>query len=347
MNLTPRVSERELTREEISAAIPDLLDPGVGEAPKADFLRGWAQRGETAAEMAACAETLLPLALSPGVRGSWRGQPLLDCCGTGGGGLNLINISTGLVFILAAMGIPVVKHGNRGITKKSGSADVLEALGIKIDTKPEHMEACLDKVGAAFLFAPAYHTSFAVIAPVRQKLAAEGRRTIFNLLGPLLNPARPDARLIGVFQPEHVELYRLALERMRCPRFTVSYGEDAPSGTKLGEISARGLTRFGSTLRQADGTPLSFLEFSTSMAEDLKTLLVRDASESAGRLLAILSLDDKGLGRATLLVNAAVAAWTHGMSSSFDQGYEKAKEALDSGRALQRLRAWQEFSAGF
>ena len=185
---------------------------------------------------------LLPRAVAPPVRGSWQDKPLLDCCGTGGGGLNLLNVSTGIVFILAAMGVPVVKHGNRGLTKKSGSADVLEALGIRIDLPPEKMESCLEEVGAAFLFAPAYHTSFSVLAPIRKRLGTEGQRTVFNLLGPLLNPARPDARLVGVFLQAHGELYQATLRHMGCPRFTVVCGEDSKTGTAIGEASARGTT---------------------------------------------------------------------------------------------------------
>jgi len=344
-DLTHSVAQRELTRDEVVAAISALLDASVDANAKAAFLRVWAQRGESAGELAACAETLLPRAIDPGLRGSWKGQPLLDCCGTGGGGLNLINISTGIVFILAAMGIPVVKHGNRGITKKSGSADVLEALGIKIDLKPDQLKTCLEKVGAAFLFAPHYHTTFATVAPVRQKLAAEGQRTIFNLLGPLLNPARPDARLVGVFKLEHVELYAAALEEMRCLRFTVACGEDDPDETRIGEVSARGVTQVRGTLRQANGAPLLRVKRNFPKTESLDTLLVADVDASAQRLLGLLSSTEKGLARETLLVNAAMAAWTQGHAASFEEGYSKAQEALDSGRALAVLRKWQEFSA--
>jgi anthranilate phosphoribosyltransferase len=341
-DLTLQVPERELTRQEVVAAMSILLDASADTEAKAAFLRAWTQRGESAAELAASAETLLPRAVDPGLRGSWNDRPLLDCCGTGGGGLNLLNVSTGIVFILAAMGVPVVKHGNRGVTKKSGSADVLEALGIKIDLKPDQVKACLEKVGAVFLFAPAYHTTFAAIAPVRQKLAAEGRRTIFNLLGPLLNPARPDARLVGVFKWEHVELYAEALEKMKCLRFTVACGED--EDTKIGEVSARGVTQIHGTLR-SNGAPLDRLERNFPKTESLEKLFVRDAGESAGRLRDLFSNTEQGLARETLLVNAALAAWTQGAAGSFEEGYDHAREILDSERALGVLQKWQEFSA--
>jgi anthranilate phosphoribosyltransferase len=345
-DLTLIIPSRPLTPEEISSAARELLYASVTDDLKARFLRAWAQRGETAEELAACAEAFLFQALDPGLRGSWKGRPLLDCCGTGGGGLNLLNISTGLMFILAAMGIPVVKHGNRGITKRSGSADVLEAMGIKIDLAPEEVPRCLEEVGCAFLFAPAYHTTFAVVTPVRRALAAEGWRTIFNLLGPLLNPARPDARLVGVFKPEHVALYQRALEIMKCPRFTIVCGEDEESRKMIGEVSAHGTTLFGSTLRLPDGAPLTTLTRTPEppIHEKLDSLLVRNADESASHLETIFSGEDQGLDRETLVINAAVASWTHGTASSLEDGMKQSEEALDSGKALEVLRRWQEFS---
>lgn len=345
-DLTLIIPNRSLAPDEISSAACELLDTSVADDRKAGFLRAWAQRGETAVELAACAEAFLPHALDPGLRGSWKGKPLLDCCGTGGGGLNLLNISTGLMFILAAMGIPVVKHGNRGITKRSGSADVLEAMGIKIDLAPEEVPRCLEEVGCAFLFAPAYHTTFAAIAPVRRALAAEGQRTVFNLLGPLLNPARPDARLVGVFKPEHVALYQDALELMKCPRFTVVCGEDEESHQMIGEVSAKGTSLFGGTLRFPDCAPLTVLTRTPEppIHEKLDSLMVRNADESASHLETIFSGEDQGLDRETLLVNAAIASWTHGTAASLEEGLEQGTEALDSGRALGVLKRWQKFS---
>ncbi len=345
-DLTRAVAQRNLTNEEILDIAKDLLDTTVADELKANFLRAWAKRGETAAELAACAEAFLPQALDPGLRGSWKGKPLLDCCGTGGGGLNLLNISTGLMFILAAIGIPVVKHGNRGITKRSGSADVLEAMGIKIDLDPAQVPQCLEEVGCAFLFAPAYHTTFAAVAPVRRALAAEKQRTVFNLLGPLLNPARPDARLVGVFKTAHVELYQNALEIMKCPRFSVVCGEDHESKQMIGEVSAHGVTTIGSTLRLPGGVHLTSLARKPDppLNEKIDSLMVRNPDESASHLETIFSGEDQGLDRDTLLVNAALAAWTHGTASSLGVGMAMSVEAVDSGRALAVLKRWQDFS---
>jgi len=336
---------RSLTTEEIDEAAAALLDASVADDLKSDFLRAWALRGETAEELAMCAEAFLPNARDPSLRGSWNGKPLLDCCGTGGGGLNLLNISTGLMFILTAMGIPVVKHGNRGITKRSGSADVLEAMGIKIDLAPEKVPQCLEEVGCAFLFAPFYHTTFAAIIPVRKALAAEGQRTIFNLLGPLLNPARPDARLVGVFKPEHITLYQTALQQMECPRFTIACGGDLETHQMIGEVSAQGTTQFGSTVHLPNGAPLTDLARpELPFHEKLDSLLVRTPGESASRLETIFSGEEQELERETLLINAAVASWTHGSASSLEEGLAQGAEALDSGKALEVLKRWQKFS---
>jgi len=352
-DLTLLIPKRPLTTEEIGRAANELLNASASDELKAAFLSAWAQRGETAAELAACAEAFLPQAVDSGLRGTWNGRALLDCCGTGGGGLNLLNVSTGLMFILSALDIPVVKHGNRGITKKSGSADVLEALGIKIDLAPEKVTNCLEKVGCVFLFAPAYHPTFAAIASVRRSLAAQGQRTIFNLLGPLLNPARPDARLVGVFKDEHVELYHQALLEMGCPHFTIACGEDESSQKKIGEASANGTTTISSNLLASlvgsheppRGTSIITIEAQNSSPDqNLESLLVQDAADSAKRLVAILSSEEHGLARETLLFNAAIAAWTHGTASSLEEGLAKSSEALDSGRALERLKLWQKFS---
>jgi anthranilate phosphoribosyltransferase len=339
------IIRRALTPGEITQAAQALLDSSVSDEAKAAFLRAWTARGETAAELAACAEAFLPQALDPGLRGEWHGRALLDCCGTGGGGLNLLNISTGLMFILAALDIPVVKHGNRGLTKKSGSADVLEALGIRIDLAPGQVVACLEEVGCAFLFAPAYHLSFAAVAAVRRQLAGEGQRTVFNLLGPLLNPARPASRLVGVFHAAHVPLYEEALRHMDCPRFSVVCGQDALSGRMLGEVSAHGTTLIGGTLRLPDGSPLERLERrSNDSLPQLDTLLVPTPTESARRLESLLRGEEHGLGRETLLLNAAVAGWTHGTAASLEESLDLSTEAIDSGRAHERLTRWRNLS---
>jgi anthranilate phosphoribosyltransferase len=241
------------------------------------------------------------------------------------------------MFILAAMGIPVVKHGNRGITKRTGSADVLEAMGIKIDLAPEEVPRCLEEVGCAFLFAPAYHTTFAVIAPVRRALAAEGQRTVFNLLGPLLNPARPDARLVGVFKPEHVALYQSALELMKCPRFTVVCGEDEESQQMIGEVSAQGTTTFRRHAAPARWRAPDQLTRTPEppIHEKLDSLLVRNADESASRLETIFSGEGTGPGSRNAADQRGRRELDPRHGGVAGRGLAQGAEALDSGKALE------------
>ncbi len=350
--LVPIVSQRALTPEEIRAAATGLLDVSCPDETKAAFLRAWAVRGETAAELAACAEAFLPMARDPGIHGSWNGKRILDCSGTGGGGLPLLNISTGIMFILAALGVPVVKHGNRALTKSSGSADVLEALGIRIDLPPDKTAACLEEVGCAFLFAPFYHPAFAAAAPVRKKLGAEGRRTVFNLLGPLLNPARPDARMVGVFREEHLDFYDQALQGMKCPRYTIVYGEDEESGQALGEVSASGWTLFRKDFQRTQNEDparhglffKALLEVQPDSASPLGSVLVSDAAESAQRIEALLRNEEKGLARSMLLFNAVTAVTTQGTFAKWPEAFDRCTEALDSGAAFAVLEKWRRFS---
>lgn len=322
-----------------------MLDRAVSDAEKAAFLTALARRGETAAELAGFAQAYLSLARDPQISGSWEGRPLLDCCGTGGGGLNLLNISTGMMFILGAQGVPVVKHGNRGMTKSVGSGDVLEALGFQLDLPPERVRKCLEEVGVAFLFAPEYHPAFAVIAPVRRALAAQGQRTIFNLLGPLLNPARPESRLVGVFKPEHVQLYQEALKEMGCRRFMIVCGQDAESGKFLGEASAYGETIWSASDQlHLDGQKKLSVTWPDQIPDQkINDLLVQNAAKATERLENILTGKEKGLGRDLLIFNAGLALWVQGSASTAEDGWKLSKEAIDSGAAARVLQKAREF----
>jgi anthranilate phosphoribosyltransferase len=230
----------------------------------------------------------------------------------------------------------VDKHGNRGLTKKSGSADVLETLGIRIDLTPEQTRHSLDRIGAAFFFAPHYHPSFAHIAPVRKFLGAEGRRTIFNSLGPILNPARPDAQIIGVFDQAHLALYDGALSALGRKRHVIIWGRDVAQDRAIGEASVTGPNQFQGSV-SLDSAAI------TPVAGDLRELNVSSAEESAARIVAILDGTDTGLGRSLLVANAAVALATQGGASSLAEAIALVDEVIDSGNALKRLRLWQEF----
>jgi anthranilate phosphoribosyltransferase len=316
--------------------LKELLEESNPLADKADFLRALTDKGETAAELATFTRELLPLAVDPGFRGTWNGKALFDCCGTGGGGLQIFNVSTGTVFILAALGVPVVKHGNRGVTKKSGSADVLATLGIRTDLSPEETRSCMEKVGAVFFFAPKYHPAFAKIATVRKQLGSEGRRTVFNLLGPLLNPSCPDTQLIGVFLREQLPLFDATLRTLGRQRHTVIWGRDAASGRAIGEVSVSGINEIlGNAGHSQWRIP--------AVPGELRELEVETAEESAARIVAILRGEEHGLGRLLLAVNAAVGLCVQGNTVSFAEALAAVNETIDSGRALRKLEQWQSF----
>jgi anthranilate phosphoribosyltransferase len=330
----------ELPHAEIAGLAALLTDETEPEGSKANFLRVFSDKGETPNELAAFAEAFLPNAVNPGFGEEFKGKVLFDCCGTGGGGLDLFNVSTGLIFILAARGVPVVKHGNRAVTKKTGSADVLEALGIRIAATPEQAQSDLDAIGAAFLFAPFFHPSFKVLVPIRKMLALEGKRTVFNLLGPLLNPARPATQMIGVFNTAHLELFDKALFRLGRRRHLVVHGSSAELAP-LGEASS-----FGPTLVKGrmNGLPIED-RFSATLQGSLDELLVQTPRASAERIEAILCGKEQGLARGILMFNAALAFWTHGTAIDLDRGYALAADALDSGDALSVLDKWRAASA--
>jgi anthranilate phosphoribosyltransferase len=322
----------------IPGIVEELLSTAIADETKANFLKALTDKGETAGELAGFALAFLPLAKDPGLLGEWRGKVLFDCCGTGGGGLNIFNVSTAIMFVLAALEVPVVKHGNRGITKKSGSADVLESMGLQIELTPDQLSACLEAVGCAFVYAPAFHPAFKAIAPIRRALAAEGRRTIFNLLGPLLNPVRPGGQMVGVFKEAQLTLFAQALAQMGRQKYSVVCGCDA-EGHALGE------SVFGSrnTVVMNGMIPQQI-----TMGEDelgaAQEIAVGSAEESAQLIEAIFQGKVKGAARRMIEVNVAMALLTLGRVEKPGEGMALASETIELGYALDVLRKWREFS---
>ena len=231
----------ELSPRAIENMADMLLDESICDEKKADFLRGLTAKGETPAEIAGFVEAFLKRAVDPEVGQLELDGPTIDVCGTGGDKLNLFNVSTTSMFVIAAGGGVVVKHGNRGITSKSGGADVLEALGIKLDATPAQFRECLKEAGVGFLFAPMYHPAFKAIAGVRAALAKEGVRTIFNLIGPLLNPVRPECQLVGICQPGLRASYSEILSRLGRDSAWVVHGHTL-DGRSVDEVSLMGTT---------------------------------------------------------------------------------------------------------
>jgi anthranilate phosphoribosyltransferase len=325
----------DLDEFQCAEAIQALLSPEVRDEEKTTFLIALTDKGETPAELAGFTRVLLPHACDPGVKGTYHGKVLFDCCGTGGGKLDLINVSTALMFILSAAGVPVVKHGNRGVTKKSGSADVLETLGRELNTDPAAVSTELERSGMAFCFAPVFHPAFKHIAPVRKQLGAEGRRSIFNFLGPLLNPCVPDTQMIGVFRREYLSMFSECLGLLGRKRYLVVYGEDS-AGLAIGEVSSIGPTRMVGAL---DGEKVDREIFSMA-SESVDSFLVSGAEESAARLKAVFSGQDQGALRELLAINAGVGLHVNGVAESVSDGESMALRLIENGSVQKQLERW-------
>ncbi len=334
----------ELNEGQIADACSSILDATIADEAKADFLVALARKGETPAEIAIFVNQFLQRAVDPGLNRDSLGKPLLDVCGTGGDKLDLFNVSTTSVFVLAAANIGVVKHGNRGITSKSGGADVLEALGIRIDLPPEDFCRCVRKTGAGFLFAPLYHPAFKAAAPVRGILAKRGQRTIFNLLGPLLNPVRPEYQLIGVFDENVGPAFAEILNRLGRRKAWAVHGK-TDTGAGMDELSTLGESQIWAMsdgIISASGIHPEELgiESPASVAE----LQGGDAAENARILESIVSGSLTGPKRDIVCLNAAAGMTVVGQCDDLKSGLARANEIIDSGAALQVLRDWQDFS---
>jgi anthranilate phosphoribosyltransferase len=336
-------SGNPLSPAQVGAAANSLLDETVEPTEKAALLRALAAKGESPDEIAAFAECFLQRAVDPGLTPETVQGPLLDVCGTGGDKLDLFNVSTASVFVLAAGGASVVKHGNRGITSKSGGADVLEALGVRIDLPPDRLAECVKSHGAGFLFAPHYHPAFKAVVPVRKMLAAEGIRTIFNLIGPLLNPARPDYQLIGVFDSTLPEAFASILGKLGRKRAWAVHGT-TNEGQGMDEISTLGLTHVWATdmgnISERVIDP-ALLGLAPATLGDLQG---GDAIFNAAILRAILDGSERGPKRDIVTLNAAAGFVIAGLAPTLEAGLARAAEALDSGRAATKLLALRDFS---
>jgi len=334
---------KELGADGIAAAAAGLLDESVPVGEKAGFLAALSDRGETPGEIAGFAAAFLDRAVVPGLDRSAIGRPLLDVCGTGGDKLQLFNISTAAVFVLAGGGVAVVKHGNRGITSKSGGADVLEALGIRIDLPPEEFGRCVAETGAGFLFAPLYHPAFKAVVPVRQALAKEGRRTIFNLLGPLLNPVRPEFQMIGVFDPGLGPVFAEILSRLgRTLAWTVHGTTETGAG--MDELSILGPSLLWKSTEPGmveSRIEPSSLGFGPATTEDLRG---GEARENAALLEGILSGEILGPKRDIVALNAAAGFVITGLSPDLAAGLDRARETIDRGDAIAVLERWRRFA---
>lgn len=318
-----------LSAADAAAAFADILDGQVDDDAIASFLIRLSERGETSTEIAEAAralrERLIPIAAPDGA---------IDVCGTGGDGHHTLNVSTAVSLVVAAAGVPVAKHGNRAASSKAGAADTLEALGLDMDRAGRLAEASLKDIGIAFLFAANHHPAMRRITPIRQRI---GRRTIFNLMGPLANPARVKRQLIGIARPDYATVYADALAQLGTEAALVVSGEeglDEVSGAGPSVAVSVGAARFPTRLLPEDaGLP----------RHPLSAIRGGDPIHNAAALRRLL-LGETGAYRDAVLLNAAVALMLAGRADSLAEGVEEAGEVIDNGLANTLLDCWIAYS---
>ena len=341
LELTSQLTARQdLAAGEVVAAAAALAATEESAEAKGGFLTAFAAKGETPAEIAGFATAFRLLAVNPGVE-AWAPRAL-DIVGTGGDHAGGFNISSLVVLLLASAGVPVMKHGNRGITSKCGSADLLAALGVDLTAPPPKLRAALDQLGYAFFFAPNYHPAFRHIAPVRQALAARGQRTIFNILGPLINPGRPAHILLGVYSLPLVATLAGALEVLGQDAGLVGHGViaadrgiDELTTATVNHVHGVGRMRGLTATWRAEDFGLKAAPFPELQGGDIATnLAIVDAI-----------LDGRGPAGLvdTIVLNAAVGLHIVGRTTTIREGLAPARELLLGGAVRSRIAATKEF----
>lgn len=328
------VAGEDLSPSNVEAVMDAILGGEASDVQIAAFAVGLRMKGESAVEIAAAARSLRKQckSIQPKVDG-----PLLDTCGTGGDRLHTFNISTAAAVVASSCGVAVAKHGNRAVSSKAGSADVLEALGVRIDLPPEAVRRCIEEVGIGFLFAPSHHAAMRYAAPVRREL---GIRTLFNLLGPLANPASATHQVVGVFDPARVEQLAEALRELGLTAAWVVHGDDG-----LDEVSPTAPTKVAQLRNGEVGTfELTPADFGV-VPVPRESLRGGDAQENAEIIRNVLA-GDKGPPRAAVVINAAAALYVTGLAADPRAAAERAAEAIDSGAAEHVLDRWVQYTQG-
>lgn len=334
MPMTPQealqrtIEHREIFRDEMVELMRAIMRGEVSPTMTAAILTGLRVKKETVGEIAGAATVLQEFAVTVPVRDRTH---LVDIVGTGGDGANTFNISTASMFVVAAAGARVAKHGGRGVSSKSGSADVLEALGVHIELPPAAVAECIDRTGIGFMFAPLHHPAMKVVAPVRREM---GVRTMFNILGPLTNPAGAPNILMGVFHPDLVGIQVRVLQELGAQRALVVWGRDGMDELSLGAASLVGELRDG-VVREYEVHPE---DFGIAMAAS-RNLRVADSIESKAMVLTALD-DTPGLPREIVALNAGAALYVAGRAGSIADGIALARATLASGAARAKLDAF-------
>jgi len=317
------VEGNEIPTELCESAVKQIMDGEATEAQTASLLTALRMKGETIGEITTFAKIMRKFCTSikPQVSGT-----LTDTCGTGGDSIKTFNISTIAAFVAAGAGVPIAKHGNRSVTSKCGSADLLEALGVNINLEPVHVQECIEKIGIGFLFAPQFHPAMKHAVPVRKQL---GIRTIFNILGPLTNPAGAQAQVIGVYSQELVEKIAYVLKNLGLEQALVVHGSGMDEFSTLGKTLVAELKN--NKISSYEINPLA-LGFKANISE-LKICTIEDSVKSCKEILSGV----QNAKRDIVVLNSAAAVYDSGKHQSIKSALKLAEKSIDSGSALEKL----------
>lgn len=333
--LTRVIEHREIFHDEMVSLMRQIMGGEVSPVMVAAILIGLRVKKETVGEISAAAQVMRELSTRIETP---AGGNFVDIVGTGGDGAHTFNISTASMFVAAAAGAKVAKHGNRGVSSSSGSADVLEALGVNLQLTPAQVSECLAATGIGFMFAPNHHLAMKNVAPVRREM---GVRTIFNILGPLTNPAGAPNTLLGVFHPDLVGILVRVMERLGAKHVLVVYGKDGMDEISLGAASMVGELKDGK-ISEYDIHPE---DFGLTMQSN-RSLRVGNAEESKAMLCSALE-NTAGTAREIVTLNAGTALYAANVADSIAHGIDLARETIASGAARAKLDEFVRFTRGF
>ncbi len=332
------VDYKHLTHAHMLDIMHMMMSGELTSVQISSLLMGLRMKGETVDEIAAAAQVMRELSSKVSIQNS---RHLIDTCGTGGDGIQTFNISTACAFVAAAAGAKVAKHGGRSVSSTCGSADVLEALGVNVNLSPAEVAQCVDKIGIGFMFAPNHHSAMKHAAPVRREM---GIRTLFNLLGPMTNPAGAKQQVMGVFHQDLTLILAQVLQRLGSTHVMVVHGADG-----MDEISFTGNTYVAELKNNAiQQYTIHPSQFGIKL-HDLQAIQVQNAEESKAMILQVLQGDfsdpNQAAARDIVLLNAGAAIYVSGVAESLQDGINQARELIDSGLALAKLKALSEFKA--
>jgi len=326
------VEGKDLDRKEMMACMDEIMSGQATPAQIGSFITALRLKGETVEEITGAAMVMREKATKIDVKSD---ASIVDTCGTGGSGKDIFNVSTASAFVVSGAGLKVAKHGNRGVSSQCGSADVIKALGVNIDIKPDKVKECIEKVGIGFLFAPLFHSAMKYAIGPRREI---GIRTIFNILGPLTNPAGANCQVLGVYNQELTELLANVLKNLGTKRAFVVHGQDG-----LDEITITDKTRISELnngkVKTYNVKPQDF-GVKTAKLKDIKGGSVDDNTTIVKDILA----GKKGAQQDIVLVNASAALVAGGLAPDFKKGVEMARASIESGKAKEKLNQLVKFT---